>query len=196
MSNYFSTNLKFLREQKGYSRNKLANIVGVNQTTIARWENEEMAPSIDNAEEISRVLNIDLPDLLRKDLRMIDTSHNDDVYIQKADSTTTLFEDFSKIDKFLIELSEEQKKAILFLIKGKEKKLKKGSFLSSNLKYLRTTYKKTQTDIAKICGKTNTAICNWEKGIRDPEILDLLALSNFFNISIDDMIKIDLKNNY
>ncbi len=116
MSNYFSTNLKFLREQKGYSQNKLANIVGVNQTTIARWETEEMAPSIDNVEEISKVLNIDLPDLLGKDLRMIDKSDNDGVYIQKADGTTVFLKNASETDKALVELPEEQKKAILSLI--------------------------------------------------------------------------------
>lgn len=116
MSNYFSTNLKFLREQKGYSQNKLANIVGVNQTTIARWETEEMAPSIDNVEEISKVLNIDLPDLLGKDLRMIDKSNNDGVYIQKADGTTVFLKNASETDKALVELPEEQKKAILSLI--------------------------------------------------------------------------------
>ncbi len=116
MSNYFSTNLKFLREQKGYSQNKLANIVGVNQTTIARWETEEMAPSIDNVEEISKVLNIDLPDLLGKDLRVIDKSDNDGVYIQKADGTTVFLKNASETDKALVELPEEQKKAILSLI--------------------------------------------------------------------------------
>ena len=43
MKNYFSKNLKFLREQKRLSQNKLGELANVNQTTIARWENEEMA---------------------------------------------------------------------------------------------------------------------------------------------------------
>lgn len=68
MGNLFSKNLKFLREKKGISKNKLGELVGVNQTTIGRWENEEITPSIDNVEEVARVLNIDLPDLLIKDL--------------------------------------------------------------------------------------------------------------------------------
>ncbi len=69
MANYFSTNLKFLRENKKISQNKLAEIVGVNQTTIARWETEEIKPSIDNVEEVAKALNVQLPDLLIKDLR-------------------------------------------------------------------------------------------------------------------------------
>lgn len=69
MKNYFSKNLKFLREQKRLSQNKLGELANVNQTTIARWENEEMAPSIDNVIELSKIFNIDLADLLGRDLQ-------------------------------------------------------------------------------------------------------------------------------
>lgn len=69
MANYFASNLKKIREDKNLSQNKLANMVGVNQTTIARWENREIAPSIDNVEELANVLSVSLPDLLGKDLR-------------------------------------------------------------------------------------------------------------------------------
>ena len=64
MANYFASNLKYLREKKGLSQNKLAEKVGVNQTTIARWETEEIKPSIDNVEQIASALNVSLPDLL------------------------------------------------------------------------------------------------------------------------------------
>ena len=70
MKNYFSKNLKFLREQKRLSQNKLGELANVNQTTIARWEKEEMAPSIDNVIELSKIFNIDLADLLGRDLQL------------------------------------------------------------------------------------------------------------------------------
>lgn len=70
MKNYFSKNLRFLREQKKLSQNKLGELANVNQTTIARWENEEMAPSIDNVIELSKIFNIDLADLLGRDLQL------------------------------------------------------------------------------------------------------------------------------
>lgn len=69
MANYFASNLKFLREKKGLSQNKLAEKVGVNQTTIARWETEEIKPSIDNVEQIASALNVSLPDLLITNLK-------------------------------------------------------------------------------------------------------------------------------
>jgi len=68
MGNYFSKNLKYLREQKDISKNKLSEMVGVNQTTIGRWETNEINPSIDNVEEVAKALNVELPDLLIKDL--------------------------------------------------------------------------------------------------------------------------------
>ena len=69
MSNYFSSNLKYLREKRNLSQNKLAEMVGVNQTTIARWEDDNRTPNLDNAIDVSKVLNIPLPDLVGKDLR-------------------------------------------------------------------------------------------------------------------------------
>ena len=67
-SAFFSKNLKYLREKKDISKNKLGNMIGVNQTTIGRWENEEIIPSINNVEEVSKALNVDLIDLLTKEL--------------------------------------------------------------------------------------------------------------------------------
>ncbi len=69
MANYFASNLKYLREKQGLSQNKLAEKVGVNQTTIARWETEEIKPSIDNVEQIASALNVSLPDLLITNLK-------------------------------------------------------------------------------------------------------------------------------
>ncbi len=69
MGNFFSKNLKFLRENKKISKNKLGEMVGVNQSTIGRWESNEITPSIDNVEEVAKALNVALPDILIKDLR-------------------------------------------------------------------------------------------------------------------------------
>ena len=69
MAEFFSTNLKYLREKAGLSQNKLAEKIGVNQTTIARWEDDNRVPTIDNAVDVAEALNVPLPYLLGKDLR-------------------------------------------------------------------------------------------------------------------------------
>lgn len=70
MSNFFSKNLKYLRESRNLSQNKLADMIGVNQTTIARWEDDNRTPNLDNAIDVSKILNIPLPDLIGRDLRL------------------------------------------------------------------------------------------------------------------------------
>lgn len=69
MAEFFSTNLKYLREKRGLSQNKLAEKIGVNQTTIARWEDDNRIPTIDNAVDVASALNVPLTDLIGKDLR-------------------------------------------------------------------------------------------------------------------------------
>lgn len=75
MSNYFSQNLKYLREKRNLSQNKLADMIGVNQTTIARWEDDNRTPNLDNAIDVAKILNIPIPDLIGKDLRLNNTSN-------------------------------------------------------------------------------------------------------------------------
>ena len=73
MSNYFKSNLKFLREKKGLSQTKLAKKIGVNQTTIGRWESGEITPTVDNVVDLLKALNIPIESLgefLGKDLRL------------------------------------------------------------------------------------------------------------------------------
>ena len=67
------------------------------------------------------------------------------------------------------------------------------SFLASNIKYLRQVNNKTQHDLADVCNKKNTAISNWELGIREPDSVDLGILSQLFNVSVDDLVFTDLK---
>ena len=83
----FSKNLKFLREQKKLSQNKLAELSNVNQTTIARWESEEISPSLDNIYDLSLALNVPIADLTGKDLTMlasmekIEKEHSNDLSV-------------------------------------------------------------------------------------------------------------------
>ena len=64
----FSNNLKFLREEKKLSQNKLAELTGVNQTTIARWENEEISPSLDNIYDLANALQVNIATLTDENL--------------------------------------------------------------------------------------------------------------------------------
>lgn len=68
-------------------------------------------------------------------------------------------------------------------------------FLSTNIKHLRILNKKTQEEIAELCNKKKTAVCNWEKGIREPNAVDIAILSEYFRVSADDLLTKDLRLN-
>ena len=86
MDNYFSSNLKLLREEKNMSqselsrktyqiaeienknRNESEKIRPITQASIARWEMGENSPSIDNIVLLAKALNVSLPEFIGKDL--------------------------------------------------------------------------------------------------------------------------------
>lgn len=65
-------------------------------------------------------------------------------------------------------------------------------FLGKNIRYLRKLSGETQTGLGSMFDKGQTTIGNWENGISEPNIGELLTLSNFFDIPIDILIKVDL----
>ena len=56
------------------------------------------------------------------------------------------------------------------------------------LKDLRNEKKITQKELASIINVSNYCIYNWERGRSEPSILDLINLSNFFEVSIDYLV--------
>lgn len=66
--NNFAKNLKYLRETNNLSKSELADKIGVNASTLSRWENEENGATVDNALDLASYFNITLADLVDKDL--------------------------------------------------------------------------------------------------------------------------------
>lgn len=99
---YFSKNLKFLREQRKLSQNKLAELSNVNQTTIARWESEEISPSLDNIYDVANVLNVSIADLTGRDLTD-EQPVFDELELLFSKNKDILTEDDKETIKFVIE---------------------------------------------------------------------------------------------
>lgn len=121
MGNFFSKNLKYIRENRNLSQNKLAEMVGVNQTTIARWEDDNRTPNLDNAIDVSEVLNIPLADLIGKDLSNLDNSvlPSSDIKFKQILEKKGLIDDSDSITE------EDAKKLIDFAIANKDYLIKK-----------------------------------------------------------------------
>lgn len=60
---------------------------------------------------------------------------------------------------------------------------------SNNLKVLRKEYKLSQDDLASYLNLSSKTISSWEKGRSEPKIDMLLKLSNYFNVTLDELIK-------
>ena len=118
MKNYFSSNLKFLREERNLSKSQLASKLNVNSSTITRWENAEMGATVDNAYDVANFFNISVADLTGEDL-----TKNNNIKTNKLDLLYSKTKDIlSDDDKATIEFLME--KAIDNYEKNKNKNKK------------------------------------------------------------------------
>jgi len=66
MTNYFSKNLKYLREKKGIEQQELADELNVPRSTLSCWENDLRTPKIEQIQEIANYFNVNM-DIISKD---------------------------------------------------------------------------------------------------------------------------------
>ncbi len=65
---------------------------------------------------------------------------------------------------------------------------------AKNLYHLRKRENITQQELALKLKKGNTTIGNWENGLSEPNIEELLKLSNIFGVVLQDLVEADLEN--
>lgn len=62
------------------------------------------------------------------------------------------------------------------------------------IKELRTKANITQKQLAEFIGVTSQTILNWENGIFEPKISELIKLANYFHVSVDYLIEREIDN--
>lgn len=68
------------------------------------------------------------------------------------------------------------------------------SQFSKNLKHLRKINKLSQDDISKIVEKDRSLISQWESDDKNATVEDIIKLSNYFNVPMDNLVGKDLAN--
>ncbi|MEG1509096.1 MAG: helix-turn-helix transcriptional regulator [Clostridia bacterium] len=63
-------------------------------------------------------------------------------------------------------------------------------YFARNLKKLRTLYKVTQEELATAINVSQRTISHYEKGDVEPNLSVLCAIANYFNISLDNLIRV------
>ena len=56
--------IKKMREQRGLTQKQLADLIGVAQQHVSRWENGKHRPSIDTVQKLAEILNCNISDLI------------------------------------------------------------------------------------------------------------------------------------
>ena len=74
---------------------------------------------------------------------------------------------------------------------------------NENLKKLRLDAGLKQVEVAKKIGVAKNTYCNWELGVREPNILKIKALAKLFGVSVDYLVGMeenaivyDMRNRY
>lgn len=66
-------------------------------------------------------------------------------------------------------------------------------YLNTNLSYLRKSKGLTQDEVARVIGKTRSAVGLYETGYREPSLENLIKMAEYFSVSIDDLLLKDLR---
>lgn len=69
-------NIKFLREQKDWTQQKLADQLVISRSTITKWENNQLTPDITSLIKLSSVFNVTLDHLVGN------TIHQDELLLE------------------------------------------------------------------------------------------------------------------
>lgn len=63
--------------------------------------------------------------------------------------------------------------------------------IAANLRYLRNRSRLSQEEVAEQIGVTRQAVAKWENGDTLPDILNCEALADFYDVSLNDLVRYD-----
>ena len=68
-NNFTNSNVKYLREKKKISQEKMSKELKINQATLAKWESNTRKITLEWAIKLSNYFNITIGDFISKDLK-------------------------------------------------------------------------------------------------------------------------------
>ena len=83
--NYTNSNVKYLRESKNIPQKEMAKQLKIDQSTLAKWENNTRQITIEWCFKLAEYFNVFVGDFISKDLRLNDTKFNQKSYSKKEE---------------------------------------------------------------------------------------------------------------
>lgn len=119
--NFTNKNVKYLREINNIPQSKLARDLKIDQSTLAKWENNTRQITLDWAIKISDYFKVGIGDFISKDLHIGTTSHipSTDEEYKKILKEKGLMDENENINE------EDFKKLIDFAVANKDYLIKK-----------------------------------------------------------------------
>lgn len=111
MDNYFSKNIKYLRNKKNIDQQIMAEDLGVAQSTLSCWENGLRTPDLDMIAKISKYLDV-YDDFISKDLTL-------ETNKKSIDELEVLFDKHKDI------LTDDDKETMKFIIEKRKREVDK-----------------------------------------------------------------------
>ena len=161
------------RSFNGISQKEMAELIGVDPSTLARWEQNKRIPSFKQQQRISAAL-ARIGEISQKNA----TENSSDKFNLKREITRQIRRRLN--EDFKIRLSEAELRLILKRINSVGYVLYESNWsIDRKLIAWRTSFGLSQRQIARLTGFSDQTFCRWEMGKRTPHPQNVIHLKNF-----------------
>ncbi|MGN0556289.1 MAG: helix-turn-helix domain-containing protein [Acutalibacteraceae bacterium] len=112
----FSERLKKLRISRSLSQAELADMLGISQQTVAKWENSSTSPKPATLKRLTEIFDVTSDYLLDIPPKICDKDIIAALFGETDDITDEMYEDVKKFAAFLIEHNKKGKEGSRWII--------------------------------------------------------------------------------
>jgi transcriptional regulator with XRE-family HTH domain len=190
-----------LRREKGFTQKELAELVGVSEGTVPRWEANRNSPGENSLFALAGVLQIpqaDLIKIIRNGKRRTETPIGKAIREKRGDLSQQRLANLLGVKQKTVSEWERgmfspglKNRRVIEIVLGipfnEKVETKAPPQASKTLKQIRLEMGITQVEFAELLGVKLLSVSRWERGINCPRFQDMINIENKLGISIDEL---------